>query len=287
MDKRLGDLRRRSSSENAGAQDGRLEALTRGVVALVVAALSFAVVLTPDVAAAAGTCGTKGVGQTWQTGFYHDPVSFPGNPSYEGASGYIVVRDGDVCTGPNAFNANFLNAWLMITGQGNTWAQVGFERNAGQTLTWFAQDVQDPNHDNILQPGEIATWYYQCCSIVNQVGVRHTFQVLYNSPCGCIKMIIDGIAAQSTTYNPYAYSSGWGSFSAWLPTFAAEAGFPQSDVPGTSGGKTAFTALGAQLVSNDQLVPMSCSMNFVNENPSRWGLSASSCDAINIWTSAP
>ncbi|MGI5175886.1 hypothetical protein ACQEVZ_06090 [Dactylosporangium sp. CA-152071] len=234
------------------------------------------VVIDENPAAAAGTCGTQG---NYFDGYYYDPDIWPGY-SFEGASGYIVVRDGVLCSGAGGIG-NFSNAWLMIAGWNRTgaaWSQVGFERTSGSPLRWFSQHAWNNS------TGDHLSTRYSTFSIASEVGVRHTFRVLWNSACTCLQAIIDVTVWSNSDFNPF-FSSGWGGLP-FSPQFSGETGHLETDVPGRSGTRTAFTALGAQQYSNDALVPMPCAMNATTSS-ARWGRSASGCDAFSIWTATP
>jgi hypothetical protein len=215
---------------------------------------------------AAGVC--SGVGSNYFNGYYQN-----GKPQYQftGASSYIVVRDGVNCSGASG-TGNFTNAWVMIAGPGlQDWGQVGFERTAGQTLRWFSQFSYD---------GGLTT-RYSTHTVTNQIGVRHAFRVLYYADCRCLRANIDGsVGWFRSSFDP---KREWGA-QPWSPQFFAETGYLQSDVPGRASTPTAYTALGAQRLSDGRLVGMPCILSAATDNPSRWGRAASSCTAFNVWT---
>lgn len=218
-------------------------------------------------ATAAGQC--SGSGGNYFNGYYQN-----GRPEWKftGASSYIVVRDGANCTGVNGAG-NFTNAWVMIAGPGSRdWGQVGFERTAGfNGLRWFAQFSSN---------GGLAT-RYSTGSVNNQIGVRHTFRVLYYADCRCLRANIDGsVGWYSSSFDP---KQVWGA-QPWSPQFFAETGYLQSDVPGRQSTPTAYSALGAQRFDNGQLMGMPCILSAATDNPSRWGRTSSSCTAFTVWT---
>jgi hypothetical protein len=225
-------------------------------------------------AAAAGVCGgTRG---NYFNGYFQD-----GKPNYqfEGSSGYIVVRDGANCTGDTSIG-NFSNAWLMIASNlgapYNGWGQVGFERTAGFPLRWFSQ---------FYDGYKALETRYSTFPVSNQIGVRHTFRVLWYESCLCLRATIDSTTWAESDFNPFAYpaESNWGP-QAWSPQFLAEAGYLQSDVPGTPAARTRFSSLGAQRVSDDRLILMPCVLSGTTDNPTRWARQASSCNAFDVWT---
>ncbi|MGI8881245.1 MAG: hypothetical protein ACR2KJ_12230 [Jatrophihabitans sp.] len=164
-------------------------------------------------------------------GFAHNPYTHP-SYQFEGASAYIVVQTGNVCSGITNIG-NFSNAWVMIAAPtGNAWAQVGFEHTSGFSLRWFAQFNDDHGH--------IATRYSNF-SVNSEIGVRHTFRVLWSGDCICEKATIDTTTWLVSTFNPFYEWSP----EPWSPQFAGEVGYLEADMPGYSANHTKFTALGA------------------------------------------
>ena len=227
-------------------------------------------VVQPPAASAAGRCSGPG---NYFDGYYQN-----GRPEWRftGASAYIVVRDGVRCTGDSSL-ANFSNSWVMIAGSGmRDWGQVGFERSApsaaaGSNLRWFAQ---------FSSVDGLAT-RYSTSSVSSQIGIRHTFRVLYNASCRCLQANIDTTTGWYTS--PFDPKADWGG-QPWSPQFFAETGYLQADVPGRATTRTSFSALGAQRLDSGALVGMPCILSGANANPSRWGRSASSCRAFDVWT---
>jgi hypothetical protein len=255
----------------------RLIDRTMAILAAILLATTAAVVaIDQRPAEAAGTCGTQ---SNYFDGYYYNPSVWPGY-NFEGASGYIVVRNGTLCSGTSGIG-NFSNAWLMIAGwnaTGAAWSQVGFERTSGFNLRWFSQHAWNNSS------GDHLSTRYSTFSVNSEIGVRHTFRVLWNSGCTCLQAIIDVTTWSNSPFNPF-FSSGWGGLP-FSPQFSAETGHLATDVPGTAGARTAFTALGAQQYSNDALVPMPCAMSAVTSSP-RWGRAAHGCDAFDVWTATP
>jgi hypothetical protein len=222
-------------------------------------------------ASAAGTCRSR-------SGNYFDGYYQNGRPdwTFTGASSYIVVRDGARCAGDTG-TRNFSNAWVMIAGSGDRdWGQVGFERSAlssvsRSNLRWFSQ---------FSSADGLAT-KYSPSSVAAEVGIRHTFRVLYDASCRCLRANIDGsVGWYSSPFDPKA---DWGP-QPWSPQFMAETGYLEADVPGRPGTPTSFSGLGAQRLDNGRLVSMPCILTGANDNPTRWGRSASSCTAFGVWT---
>jgi hypothetical protein len=108
---------------------------------------------------------------------------------------------------------------------------------------------------------------------------------LWSGGCGCIVMSIDGTEVTQTNFNPFAVWYAGPNGDQFSPQFSGETTYTASDIPGVPSAKTAFSAMGAQQFSNDSLGNMPCTLTSVNNNPSRWAKSASSCTAFNIWTS--
>lgn len=111
---------------------------------LAAASLTLPMMFSPR-ASASGTCsgaqGSKFDGY-YQSGHADHP--------YEGVSAYMVVRDGNRCSGV-ANIGNFVDAWVMIASQtSQAWAQVGFERSVGDSSTsdlrWFSQFNDGKGH---------------------------------------------------------------------------------------------------------------------------------------------
>ena len=227
-------------------------------------------IIQPPAASAAGRCSRPG---NYFDGYYQN-----GRPEWRftGASAWIVVRDGARCTGDNSL-ANFSNAWVMIAGSGmQDWGQVGFERSAtstaaGSKLRWFSQ---------FSSADGLAT-RYSTYSVSSQIGVRHTFRVLYNPSCRCLQANIDSTTGWYAS--PFDPKADWGG-QPWSPQFLAESGYLQADIPGRATTRTSFSALGAQRLDNGALVGMPCILSGANDNPSRWGRSASGCTAFDVWT---
>lgn len=224
-------------------------------------------------AAAAGTCGTQ---NNYFDGFFQ-----PGRPDqFEGASSYIVVRDGTNCTGDTSIG-NFTNAWVMIasnitSAQYNGWGQSGFERTAGYPLRWFSQF-----YDGY---GSLET-RYSTFSVSSQLGVRHAFRVLWYESCRCLRATIDRTTWAESSFNPFAYpaESNWGP-QPWSPQFLAETGYRESDVPGGPTTRTRYSGLGGQRVSDDRLILMPCILAGVDDNPAQWGRKAYNCNTFDVWT---
>lgn len=184
-----------------------------------------------------------------------------------------MIRSATICT-TNSSIGNFSNAWVMIAGYyGLGWSQVGWERTYGHPIRWFSQHYGE---------GTYAT-RYSTNSITNELGVRHTFRVLWIQSCVCMRAYIGTTLWASSFFNPFDSCSLWGP-RPFSPQFAGEVGFRESGVPGSPAAPTPLTALGAQRFSDGVVVPMPCTMTSRNDNGTDWGLTASSCDDIEFWT---
>jgi hypothetical protein len=249
------------------------------LLALIVAAVPLTL-LRPAPANAARAC--SGSATSYFDGFYYSASAHPGY-NYEGVSGYIRVRDAAICTGSgNAGNPS--TSWVMIAGSNADhydWSQVGFIRRGGDTLRWFSQHGWYSGGNNHL------TTRFSTLSVIDQIGVQHTFRVLWSASCLCNRAYIDTTLWSSSPFNPFVDAeSGWGP-TPFSPQFAGETKDLNSDITGQPSVHTAFSALGAQRYSDDVLEPLPCIMTGANSNPSRWGRSSSRCDAFDIWTATP
>jgi len=214
---------------------------------------------------------------TWQNtfaGFYHDSAK---PQLWEGASGYIVVRDAQLCTGgsPPTAESRFSMAWVMIASSSVSqarqgYAQVGYVRSATKGFTWFSEWSSHDYNNGVFQR------IYSATQQSSQFGTRHKFMALWNGSCECIRMTVDGV---------YMGQSGVNPFNSWerpmSPQFAGEVTNASSNIPGTSGARAKFTALGAQNYSN-VVIPMSCTMIRRVDLP-RFYTAASGCEAFDIW----
>lgn len=226
-----------------------------------------AAVLTPTSVAQAEVynCGTQG---NWFDGYYENP-SYLSNPPadwYEGASTYIVTREGLVCD-TNTSSSNFATGWSMIAaGNGSGWAQSGYFRSYGSSITYFSQIASDSTH-------------FQTVFRYNPIlGSTHAYRSLYWSGCGCIQTTVDSTVFQQSTFNPY----GRWSFP-FVPQFFGETAYRESDMPGLSSSPMTFWGLGVQRYTDDVLVSIPCIL-LSRVDSTRWGLSPSGCTAFNVYT---
>lgn len=236
-------------------------------------ALSAAVyVAIPATEALAVSC--VGSGTNLFDGYFQ--VGHPEHP-YEGASAYMVVRDGQNCSGRS--NA-FVSDWIMIAAgpsPHNGWGQVGFTKDVDMSnqLRWFSQFWDGTGSDYIERDSTFI--------ITNQIGVRHTFRVLWTYSCYCLVATIDTTTWDKSGFNPYSsQESNWGP-QPWSPQFNAESFYLESNVPGFLEDPVAISALGAQRAGDDQLESMPCILR-VRSDSSHWHHQAISCTAVYLWT---
>lgn len=239
---------------------------------MVCGVLAFVIVPVPADASAtpALTCLTN-------YGNYYDGFENDNGKSsptfFEGASAYIVTRKPTICS---AFS--FSGAWSMIGGAGGPgcqYAQSGYMYGI------------NPNTNGISGLWNFAQWndckhigtYWSASQVAT--GQKIAYRSLWTASCGCVEMSISGGNFLATPFNPYA--SGEWQFP-FQPQFFGEATTSDDAVPGTLSAKASFSALGAQLTSNDQLVSMPCTMTAYDNEPTRWSHQASSCIAFDIWT---
>jgi hypothetical protein len=238
----------------------RCTAITAAAVLVVAFLMAFA-----DRSAAATTC--NGDNKSLFDGY----ADFNAPAWYEGVSAYVVPRDGTACSesgGPGGDGD--VAGWVMIAGRGSsTYAQVGFTKNVGYPMRWFAQ------FNNGGSQFTDRTMY-------NSTFVRHTFRVLWNSTTGVFDANIDSTHFSSSTFNPFVIGSPWG-IGTWTPEYEDEGKDADSDVPGTSGARVQFTSVGVQRFSDNALISQPCGMNVTDDVPSRWHHAASSCTAFDLW----
>jgi hypothetical protein len=248
---------------------------TRALVVCATILASAFVGAPAEAATAVRAC--QGIFQNRHLGYTHRTDLHP-SYHYEGVSAYMTPRPSGVCTGQGGFG-NFSGASIMIaeinTG-GNYWAQVGYERNGAYTgYRWFSQFMNNT--------GAPETWYSPNPQ-TSQLGIQHTFRVLWQPSCDCFRAYIDSTVVDQSSFNPFFT---WPTFQPWSPQFFAETGWLESDVPGTPGSPLPFRSLGAQRVTDDVVENMPCTMTSFNDNPARWGQSSSNCQNFTVWTAVP
>jgi len=244
------------------------------VLAVVVAMAAVMSTIGPAVspALAAGGCGTyKQTG--WNDGFIWYPANNPEDPYYEGVSTYILVQTSTQCSGILDPDYNYVAAWSMIASKPGTngYAQSGFEKDISpphNATYWFSQWLG----------GGLFNSEYSTYAQSSQVGVKHAFRSLYTSNCACVRMYVDSVEYDHTPFSPFA---AW--TTPFSPQYYGEAGYRESDMPGLSTSRTAFTAMGAQLYS-DAVTSIACGLQVDNEKAERWANVPHSCIAFDIYT---
>lgn len=225
----------------------------------------------PPSGAVASTCLAQGT--NYFDGFYNDnAVSSP--TYYEGASAYIVARKPTVCA---AVDASL--AWVMIgSGSGTcAYAQSGYMSGLNR----------DPGVENF---GFWDFFQYQDCSrnsldtywspSQQPVGAKNAYRVLFDTNCLCLDLTFNGGTFLVTPFNPFS-DKNWAY--PFTPQFFGEVTSIDDTMPGTPSAKASFSALGGQLVTNDKLVSMGCTMKSADSEPTLWAHQASSCLAFDIW----
>lgn len=247
---------------------GRIVRKRTHLLAVLVVITSFAI---PVQTAEAATC----------SGYsnYFDGFAQFGHPEhpYEGASSYMIVRNGLNCGG--APSSSFVTNWVMIASGGtstyNGWGQDGFLKSEGRSMRWFSQFYDGTGTDYEERDSTF--------TVTGEFGVRHTFRVLWSYACYCLKATIDSTTWDTSSFNPYSSTEAhWGP-QPWSPQFSAESSYVQSDIPGTANYPVDYSGLGAQRAGDDHLESMPCIMSAFSDS-SRWHHAASSCTAFETWT---
>ncbi|MBB5871394.1 hypothetical protein F4553_004773 [Allocatelliglobosispora scoriae] len=250
-------------------------------VSVLFAAVGLAV--SPSPAHAAPSCAPSNPTGSYFDGFWHNNAAYP-QYNWEGASAYIKVWYPGTCSG--GFRP-WTNAWVMIApsstqsgGVGH--AQAGYVRdvlpNGTEQFVTFGEFANDANGDGVINTSSPSEWtriYWQ-----NAVsGTAPAYRVLWNASTGRLNASYNGTVFATSQFNPY--NSAWRQ--PFSPQFMGETKYQTGNMPGVTGARVNFTALGAQRASDHALVSMSCSMSASNQNTTLWGLQASSCTAFDIW----
>lgn len=238
-------------------------------VITIVATLS----VSTNATASAGNCAYDYGGFD---GYQQTSFSYPSS-YFEGASAFIVVEPGSLCSIPpgEPIIHRGISTWIMIaggSGSHNAWAQVGWTRNSeATTMQWFSQYNDNDGH----LYGK--TQY----NIDAQIGVRHAFHELYNPSTGFEDSMIDNVHWDSSPFDIYTETS-WGA-TPYRPEFYDEASDSAEMVDGSVNAPVAYTAVGAQRESDDVDVLMPCVMSAGSLKTS-WHHLASSCNAFDMWS---
>lgn len=178
---------------------------------------------------------------------------------YDAIDSKLTVRFSQVCDGDTSNSHNEVSAWTMLydSSDGNGWAQTGYERGYGGTLTDFSQ-----------------TWTGNAGATPNTKffgartdGEQHDYKQAYDTGCACIKGYVDSTQLYATSWNPY---STWGDY----PSTEAfgEVNYTGSQMPGTVNYKGAFS--NTQSRRNYDGVWEHPPMKGFDQNTAAWGLSA-------------
>ncbi|MBB5870087.1 hypothetical protein F4553_003466 [Allocatelliglobosispora scoriae] len=252
-------------------------------VSVLMATIGLAVSPSPAQAAAT-TCSPSGGGNYFD-GFYHNNATWPQH-NWEGASAYIKVAYPGTCSG--GFRP-WSNAWVMIAPNTRQpgdpgYGQVGYVRDvrdpgAIEQFRIFAEFANDLDGDGVVDTSagslEWKRDYWQ--DAVS--GTAPAFRVLWNPSTGNLDASYNGTVFSSSRFNPF--HSAWQQ--PFSPQFMGETKYQTGNMPGVPAARASFTALGAQRVSDNALVSMSCSMTASNQNTALWGLQAFGCTAFDIW----
>ncbi len=216
--------------------------------------------------AVAPTCNTAGA-RNPHNGFFEDPSR--GTPT--GAQAEITVRGSTPCT--SSFTYNYVMLYERSSAA-NDWLQVGYRKNGIQPTTHSGQRNSN---------GSLYDWYG---SHVYD-GDVHTYRVhdtLSGSGAYALTAFVDGTAVMSyidSDTNPH-WSGG-----TYLE-FSQEAYYLPSNVPGTPSRPATIANMTYFTPSGTSGYPVDCGLiNYVNNNPSHWGHSFTSCDTQPLYTSQP
>jgi hypothetical protein len=237
--------------------------------ALVVQFAAVALIAPPTASAEVYTCGNAGT-PNYEDGY----VDERNIDYYEGAYAYIKTEYGAVCD-TDTSNANFTAASVSIAGSdGSGFAESGFVRWYGSSITYFAQQWDGGN--------DLQTRY------ANQPGIGsvHGYYEKWQTTTGDIKSIVD-----ATTF----LTSSWDPFSDWdlpfEPQFLGSAYYLESDIAGDSSAPTAYTNLHGQDYITNAWDSYPCSVLTKVNNGSaersdgeEWYDSISTCPSFNVYT---
>lgn len=228
------------------------------------------VVLAPS--AAAEVCGgSSGSYQVaWGTAGW---TAGPQPRRFEGSKASLLDRGGyGTCAGGNSFNT--ISTWTAIYGGGG-YAQAGtyyLPSYAGCARRWAEQSpsggpYQDYFVGGCSTPGETHDYWNQSLLVDGAWRMRSN---------------IDTTVIAQSNFNQF---NSWGAGD-YNVAFASEAGWLQSWIPGRTATPQDFSALQVQDRSYDTWYGTcgNAYMVNVNDNLTRWGIDAPSCNHIRTWT---
>jgi hypothetical protein len=210
----------------------------------------------------------------------------------EGVTAAVAVRTSGLCNGGGD---NFANAYTMLyCGElsgpdacGGGWAQVGYEKDLvnpqhsvddGITVTFsqYSQtgsDLTTMYGTRHLTAGE--AFHYKTVWVPNGCQTSSGFQY------ACIIMYEDSTVVSSTDFDPHAV---WPSIGL---EYAEEAGFAQTDVPGTSAAPASFSGMQYLNESLDWTNPDGTLLGYTNDSPTRWGHQGVTLEHRDLFTANP
>ena len=244
-----------------------LQLKTFAAATLLVTAV-FTVDFSAPAAAAIANCGTSANEQVgWGSQFYNGTQP----ELVEGSSSYIITRTAALCTTDKNGGTNFSTAWNMVyAGQGYAQAGTMYRYGASCIYAWSEQSLNGTFTDyNSGCTGAGATHAYRNLFVITN-GVYH------------IQSSVDGKNIHTTSWDPLSYWTV-----PYQVAFTGETWYSASDVPGTSGAKTNFTAMGVQRFSDNSLVT-SCGnvalAAYKYAGASRYSTNDTSCSYVSVWT---
>ncbi len=225
----------------------------------------------PPASAALPYCGTGG---NYHDGFGKDPN---GNWAAYGVSAQVRVQFGAVCSVGDTSQANFTNAWTMLSSHfGGGWAQTGYIRWYNHVTVHFSQWVASPGGASGTKFG--ATTLYR--------DELHQYWTLRAASPNCPKtsQCLVGHVDQTTWfYTDFDPVGPWST--PFRQQYYGETGYGESDVPGVSTAKTGFNYM-QYVNSNNTWTTEGCGLITLNEI-GRWANETISCSWRRIWTALP
>lgn len=235
--------------------------------------------------AAPGTCGSN----YYPHNMYYKNIDRGG---VEGVTAAVDVRTSGLCNGGGD---NFANAYTMLycgelTGPESCsegWGQVGYEKDLinpqhssddGITVT-FAQVWRNSSDNETIYGTRHLTagdnYHYKTIWVPNGCQTSSGFHY------SCIIMYVDSTAVLSSDFDPHAVWPKMGM------EYAEEAGYAQTDVPGTSDAPAAFSGMQYLNESLDWTDPDGTLLDYSNDSPTRWGHRGVTLGHRDLFTANP
>jgi hypothetical protein len=246
----------------------KLSSLIKRLALVSILGVPSSVVLGSGVASAA-TCGLL-------PGHYFDGYLDNGGTgaNYNAVYANIVPRFGNLCSGGQGGVNTFNTAWSMIKGTGSySYAQTGFWRDTGphQSTFQYAQYRVDAISPIVNMFGP---------SSISLNGVYHQYWSWFDPSGPVLRLFVDGTNMLTMT-NPYL---------AWITPFRAqflgETSYQESSIPGLSSTHTSYTGLQVQRQDTGLYENLPCGLVQPSVKNTRGQISASSCQAFDIWSSS-